>query len=328
MEFINLLAKSNKTMSERKALMKNILFIFSFVCLAFSITSAYFFVQAILLPFQLPMFLVGILGIGTGILIDLLQGQAVLQLSLDYYKDKKLEPYTLGIAIAFIFLSAYTSISGTETRSKAKQLSLVQTDSTGKDLAAVVAASSIPLNEVVKTKDMSWTEHKREVESAKLKQVQADLQKEQVKAAAVLHNERAKNRDKEMRLTIDLFSASKWTLLAIQLVYLVCMFGVGYYQSVIQSESVAPSFSREPSFLESSQDLDLEIGSRTQIRHLGNYLHNDCVMSETQVTESNTQGYGVCLNCGQSFLSRHPRQKFCSNKGSGNCKDMFNNKNR
>jgi predicted nucleic acid-binding Zn ribbon protein len=30
-----------------------------------------------------------------------------------------------------------------------------------------------------------------------------------------------------------------------------------------------------------------------------------------------------CPSCGGEFKKRHPAQAFCSNKGQGNCKDLF-----
>ncbi|WP_044208393.1 hypothetical protein [Flammeovirga sp. OC4] len=36
----------------------------------------------------------------------------------------------------------------------------------------------------------------------------------------------------------------------------------------------------------------------------------------------------VCLTCGRSFKAKHPSQKFCCNKGDGNCKDKYNNEHR
>ena len=34
-----------------------------------------------------------------------------------------------------------------------------------------------------------------------------------------------------------------------------------------------------------------------------------------------------CRNCGTDITDKHPNAKFCSNKGSGNCKDKFWNRN-
>ena len=32
-----------------------------------------------------------------------------------------------------------------------------------------------------------------------------------------------------------------------------------------------------------------------------------------------------CLHCNKDFTKKHPSQKFCSNKGSQNCKDQYHN---
>ena len=34
-----------------------------------------------------------------------------------------------------------------------------------------------------------------------------------------------------------------------------------------------------------------------------------------------------CLECGRDISRKHPNAVFCSNKGQGNCKDRFHNRN-
>lgn len=33
----------------------------------------------------------------------------------------------------------------------------------------------------------------------------------------------------------------------------------------------------------------------------------------------------ICPGCAKPFLKKHWRQQFCSNKGKGNCKDLYHN---
>jgi hypothetical protein len=334
MELINLLNKKDRSIKDRKKLMRYVLLAFAYACLLYSVTSGFFFIEATLLPFSLPFAVVGLIGVVTAILIDIGQSMSVTNLAIDYFEDKVVEPFTVLIALAFICLSGYISISGTQTRHDKVSLESVRSDSTNNTVASVLSLTTPTVNKVVKTKDLGWLEYQAEVEQAKLSAKQAELHKEQLAAAGKLSDKLEKKKAKEDLLVSKLFNASAWTLILIQIVYLFCMFGAGYYKVATGSGSSGPTKRKNISFKDGPREPLSDFGERAKVNHLGNYTvtkhehkreHKDCVSTEAQ---SIVSGSGVCVNCGQSFVPKHPKQKFCSNKGPSNCKDQFNNKNR
>ena len=343
MELINLLSKRDKKIVDRKKLIRIVLLLFAFLCMAYSITSGFFFVEAILLPFPLPFALVVLIAVGTAILVDIGQTMAVTHLAIDYYEDKVVDPYTSVIAVVFIVLSGYVSISGTQTRHDKLSLENVRTDSTSVHLEKALATSAPIVNKVVKTKDITWTEYEMLKKEAELAKEQAELKQDQVAAATALTKELKSKKDKEAFLVKKLFNASAFTLVAIQIVFLFCVFGAGYFKVVTGQSSSSSSLNDDdddfgfPSGPRHSRGdkrpkgiVTGDLGGRTKINHLGSHtnkdvLHNDCVNVETQSIVLNGT---MCKNCGQSFVPKHPLQKFCSNKGPSNCKDTYNNKNR
>jgi hypothetical protein len=295
MELINLLNKKDRSIKDRKKLMRYVLLAFAYACLLYSVTSGFFFIEATLLPFSLPFAVVGLIGVVTAILIDIGQSMSVTNLAIDYFEDKVVEPFTVLIALAFICLSGYISISGTQTRHDKVSLESVRSDSTNNTVASVLSLTT---------------------------------------PAGKLSDKLEKKKAKEDLLVSKLFNASAWTLILIQIVYLFCMFGAGYYKVATGSGSSGPTKRKNISFKDGPREPLSDFGERAKVNHLGNYTvtkhehkreHKDCVSTEAQ---SIVSGSGVCVNCGQSFVPKHPKQKFCSNKGPSNCKDQFNNKNR
>ena len=351
MNHYNLLGSGGiKPFAQRKVVLKNLLLLLSSVIMTFSIVSGANFVLGTLLPFEIPYWVALCAGVAVAVIVDLVQQASVIQLAVDYFKDKTVEPFTLGIAIAFVAVSAYISVQGTELKHLSKQLDIIEADTTAKALAGVISVSAMEPKKVVKTEKMSWAEHAREIESAKLKQASVAANQEAAKVAGKIVEKEQVSVAKKQSVIQQRFSMNKWTMVVLQFLFIVSTLGVGYFQCLTESDEHTnrkrparpmPYPTRSGgSLLDDDMQADDDdddddddnfprqrkgILNRVVIEgfHRPNSFPEPIHSTEENVSrlDFNPNTERKCISCGNVYSVGHARQKFCS----VTCKNKFHN---
>jgi hypothetical protein len=325
MTLLNLLRPRKKNISERKVFMRNLLILFSFGCLVFSLTSGVNFVISFLFGFGLPYTISLALGIVVAFAIDMIQQQAAIQVSLDYFKDKLVEPFTVLITLAFIFLSGYISIIGADLRSSHVQLEAMSKDSLDNVVVSTLSSVAPTVSAVVKTKEMSWPEHTREMASAKLKQDQALVHSKNLSLAESYLKAKQEKSKETTRLVSNMFNSNIGTLIAVQLVYLFCCFGIGYYYACEDSENksttLSDNFDRDNHIPYPVDDDDDDfVGQRSVDENLHPYFLQDldesgndyCLEESENHLSLVVKGLNTCPVCSKDYKPNHKKQIFCN----------------
>jgi ribosomal protein S27AE len=335
----NLLKKPTNSLTARKNRLMWALIVFCGLLACFSVASASNFIQISLEAYSIPTAISIVVGISIAILVDIVLGDSLQQISIDYFNFKSnpdqkrwIEPITLIIALSFGALSWYMSQEGSDLKSKSKQIEIAQSDTTTSKLLSILSSplTTIPGN-VKKTEDMNWTEHAQLLKDKDAAIEKNKAEQKRLEAAKSLVNLHNKNNEKLNSNIESIFDQNANTLLILLILYSISNLFIGYYKSSsIPSNSPAPTLSDpiqqtpgEPIKNTNAQQraIGFIVPPKDITHDQQHVLHDFRVTTENQEIKNDVR---ICENCGSTFDPNHKKQKFCGDK----CRYDHHNKSR
>lgn len=303
---LNLLQKPKNTFKARKNRLKWSLIVFSSILATFSIASASNFLKISLEAYSVPIYVSLVISILIALIIDLILGDSCQQISTDYFNTKSnpanirfLDPITIILIIGFGALSMYFSISGSTLKSNSAKIENLSNDSTLVSLNKIVTTPLLSLPDTKKTSKINWREHTQLLKDKEYNiEANKTISKKIEIASKLAELEHTKKENINKAIT-DIFSQNKYTLIILQILFMISNLMIGYYNSILDDQK------KPATGIDQNNSNSIGFFSKKLASNDSNEIRT---ISDNQTNKTN------CKYCGGAFTKNHKKQIFCKDR--------------